>query len=122
MYHDGGGARQFGFSLPDLPEPTHDLRSISGINFGKEVVQVFHTPGHSAGHVIFYIPSLTTALVGDVIFYRGIGRTDLPGGDYDQLLQSIHQVVFTLPNETNLYPGHGPATTVASEKEENPFL
>jgi glyoxylase-like metal-dependent hydrolase (beta-lactamase superfamily II) len=122
LYVNGGGARQFGFTIPTMPLPTQDLSSKSVLNTGEEIIQVFHTPGHSPGHVIFYIPSLATALVGDVIFYRGIGRTDLPGGDYEQLLGSIKNVVFRLPDETILFPGHGPETSVASEQKENPFL
>ncbi len=82
------------------------------------------TPGHSAGHVVYLLQDLTPPLVfvGDVIFAGGIGRTDFPDGDFRQLRTSIHEVLFTLPDETVLLSGHGPPTTVGEEKRSNPFV
>jgi hydroxyacylglutathione hydrolase len=88
----------------------------------SHVAEVLHAPGHSAGHVMFYVEQLSALFCGDVIFYQGIGRTDLPGGDLDTLLNSIQSKVFTLPDETRLLPGHGPETTVGYERKNNPFL
>jgi glyoxylase-like metal-dependent hydrolase (beta-lactamase superfamily II) len=83
---------------------------------------VFHTPGHSPGSLTFYFPDAGAALVGDLIFYRSIGRTDFPGGDIEALKRSVREHVFTLPPETRLLSGHGPETTVADERNHNPFL
>ncbi|MQK95680.1 MBL fold metallo-hydrolase, partial [Escherichia coli] len=86
------------------------------------LVEVRHTPGHSPGHVIFWLPSLNLAFCGDLIFYHGIGRTDLPGGNFEHLRHSIIREVFTLPPHTRLLPGHGPETSVAEERLHNPWL
>ncbi|OIQ49081.1 putative metallo-hydrolase [Pseudodesulfovibrio hydrargyri] len=83
---------------------------------------VFHTPGHSPGSLTFYFPDAGAALVGDLIFYRSIGRTDFPGGDLDTLKRSVRERIFTLPPETRLLSGHGPETSVADEQNHNPFV
>lgn len=83
---------------------------------------ILHTPGHSEGSLTFYFPEATTAFVGDLIFYRSIGRTDFPGGDLDALKESVRKRIFTLPDETLLLSGHGPETTVGDEKNHNPFF
>jgi hydroxyacylglutathione hydrolase len=79
-------------------------------------------PGHCPGSIVYYLPQLNAAFVGDVIFYRSIGRTDLPGGSHETLIQSIKDKVLSLPVGTLLYPGHGPATLVEEEREHNPYL
>ena len=84
--------------------------------------EVRHVPGHSPGHVMLYVADAGVAFVGDVVFAGSIGRTDLPGGDFQQLMQSIREHVLSLPDETVLYPGHGPSTTVGHERVANPFL
>lgn len=122
LWESGGGSAELGFAF-DLPQ----LRPISiqngeAITLGSASIQVLHTPGHTPGHVVFYLPKNHTALVGDLIFYHGVGRTDLPGGSAKVLIQSIHKHILTLPDETVLIPGHGPATTVGEEKRENPFI
>ncbi|MCJ7717886.1 MAG: MBL fold metallo-hydrolase, partial [Anaerolineales bacterium] len=83
---------------------------------------VHHTPGHSAGHVIFHCPEENLLFSGDLIFKQGIGRTDLLGGSYSTLMDSINTWVLPLPDETRIFSGHGPETTVGAEKESNPFL
>lgn len=83
---------------------------------------VFHTPGHSQGSLTFYFPEAGAAFVGDLIFYRSIGRTDFPGGDMDVLKKSVIDHIFTLPPETQLLSGHGPDTSVGEEKNHNPFF
>jgi glyoxylase-like metal-dependent hydrolase (beta-lactamase superfamily II) len=122
LYHAGGGSAFFGISTRPGPAPTLHLAHGQNLSLGRLIVQVRHVPGHSPGHVLFYVPALGAALCGDVIFYDSIGRTDLPGGNQTQLLQSIHQQVLTLPDETRLLPGHGPETTVSRERTQNPYL
>jgi hydroxyacylglutathione hydrolase len=84
--------------------------------------RILHTPGHSEGSLTFYFPEAKTAFVGDLIFYRSIGRTDFPGGDMDVLKQSVREHIFSLPDETVLLSGHGPETSVGDEKNHNPFV
>lgn len=88
---------------------------------GQEI-EVRHVPGHCPGNVLFYFPAMGAAFVGDALFNGSIGRTDLPGGSFEQLEQSIRRQIYTLPDTTAVYPGHGPATTVGTEKEENPYV
>ncbi len=84
--------------------------------------EVRHVPGHCPGNVLFYFQEEKLALVGDAIFAGSIGRTDLPGGDFDVLAKSIRERIYTLPDEVVLLPGHGPSTTVGHEKATNPFV
>jgi glyoxylase-like metal-dependent hydrolase (beta-lactamase superfamily II) len=90
---------------------------VGNLNF-----QVLHTPGHTPGHVCFYEPDEGVLFDGDVLFNRGIGRTDLPGGSMQQLMNSIQEVLFALPDETVVYSGHGLATSIGAEKRLNPWL
>lgn len=92
------------------------------IDFCGEKIEVLHTPGHSAGGVVYYLPESGCSFVGDTIFQMSIGRTDLTGGDYDTLISSIKNKLFSLPEDTVLYPGHGGATTVGEEQMYNPFV
>lgn len=85
-------------------------------------VEVRHVPGHCPGSLLFYFPARRSAFVGDAIFNGKVGRTDLPGGNFSTLEKSIREQIYTLPDETVLYPGHGPATTVATEKQGNPYV
>lgn len=85
-------------------------------------IEVRHVPGHCAGNVLFYFPDAKAAFVGDALFNGGVGRWDLPGGDFDVLARSIREQIYTLPAETSVFPGHGPRTTVGDEKESNPFV
>jgi hydroxyacylglutathione hydrolase len=106
-------------------EPIHVDRWIKqGDRFkalGLEV-EVRHVPGHCPGNVLFYFAAAHAAFVGDALFAGSIGRTDLPGGSMDVLAQSIRTQIYTLPDETVVYPGHGPDTTVGAEKETNPYV
>lgn len=102
---------------PDQPlEPGVPLE-LAGLRF-----EVRYAPGHAPGHVLLYLPEAGVAFVGDVVFQGSIGRSDLPGGDFYRLMQSIREEVMTLPEETVLYPGHGAPTTVGHERVANPFL
>ena len=122
---------------PYLRDPTLNLSAFLGARLesppadgyleeGDEVtvdeihLRVLHTPGHTPGHITLVGENL--AFVGDVIFYEGIGRTDFPRSDHNQLLLTIRTKIYTLPDEMNLLPGHGPETTVAHEKRHNPFV
>lgn len=85
-------------------------------------VEIRHVPGHCPGNVLFYLDSLGAAFVGDALFRGSVGRTDFPGGDFHILERSIRDQIFTLPPTTTVFPGHGPSTTVATEREENPYV
>ena len=116
-------AAWFGVDLGGaLPEPEVELRPGTTVTIGGHPFEVRFTPGHAPGHVILVSHELGTAIVGDVIFAGSIGRTDLPGGDFRALMDSIRNEVLTLPDETRLLPGHGPETTVRQERLGNPFL
>jgi len=117
----GGGAAWFGMKGS---KSSADVLLHEGdtLKVGNLQLQVLHVPGHSPGGVAFYIASEGVVFSGDALFNMGIGRTDLPGGDYDQLIASIQTKLFALPAETVVYSGHGPATTIARERAGNPFL
>lgn len=87
-----------------------------------QTVEVRHVPGHCPGNVLFYFPTLSAAFVGDALFADSVGRTDLPGGSMDVLQQSIRDQIYTLPDATTVYPGHGRSTTVGAEKAGNPYV
>lgn len=113
-------ATWFGLDAPTLPAPDHDLAAGDVVRVGGHSFAVRHTPGHAPGHVVFVGDGV--ALVGDVLFAGSIGRTDLPGGDLDTLLASIARELLTLPDNTAVLPGHGPPTTIGTERSRNPFL
>lgn len=114
------------FALPGLRfEPAQLDRPVAPgdrLELLGESVEVRHVPGHCPGNVLFHFPRTGAAFVGDAIFAGSIGRTDLPGGGYEMLAGSIRTQIYTLPDATVLYPGHGPETTVAAEKANNPFV
>lgn len=113
-------AAAFGLSTSGIPQVDHYIDENDVIKFGKEQFQVYSTPGHSPGSVTFAAP--TAAFVGDVLFAGSIGRTDLPGGDFDTLIHSIKSKLFPLGDDILVYPGHGPSTTIGVERRTNPFL
>lgn len=92
------------------------------IEFGKQRLSIMHIPGHSPGSIVFYNKEQDVAISGDVIFRGSIGRTDLPKGNFEQLIEGIKTKLLVLPHQTAIYPGHGPATTVKYEMSNNPFL
>ncbi len=102
------------FDFEDIPEGSHDF-------LGQECL-VLSTPGHTPGSLSFYFPSLGAVFVGDLIFQGAVGRTDFPGGDMEILKKSARDKIFTLPDNTVIYPGHGPQSTVGEEKRHNPFF
>lgn len=117
-----GGAPLFGLQIDPGPEPTIDLYDGQTAHIGSNQFQVYHAPGHTKGHVIFYCKAEKVVFCGDVIFQGSIGRTDLPGGDYQTLINSIQTKILSLPDDTRLLSGHGPETTVGRERKWNPFL
>lgn len=122
LWRAEGGAPLFGLKIDPGPEPTIDLSQGQRLLLGSVVFEVRYTAGHTPGHCIFFVPSDAVCFCGDLIFQQGVGRTDLPGGDWDTLAASIRSQVFTLPDATRLLSGHGPETTVGQEKKSNPFV
>jgi glyoxylase-like metal-dependent hydrolase (beta-lactamase superfamily II) len=122
LWRNEGGAPWFGMRLDPGPEPTIDLVDGMKMRLGNNEFQVVESPGHSRGHVMFYLKKEHILFCGDVIFKNSIGRTDLPGGDYETLMDTINKKVLPLPDETRLLNGHGVETTVGAERENNPFL
>jgi hydroxyacylglutathione hydrolase len=115
-------AALWGIQMEATPPPDVMLEEGQVVAVGELRLEVLYTPGHAPGHVSFYVPAYAALFDGDVLFQQGIGRTDLPGGDYELLMRSIREKILTLPDETDVFPGHGAPTTIADERELNPFL
>jgi glyoxylase-like metal-dependent hydrolase (beta-lactamase superfamily II) len=113
-------ADYWNMSFKDSPEPTNLLQGGEEIEAGLLRFKVIHTPGHSPGGISIFLPG--HVFTGDALFEGSIGRTDLPGGDYDLLISSIREKLLVLPGDTIVHPGHGPETTIAEERRNNPFL
>lgn len=109
-----------GLSYPEPPPPDRLLKDGDSLDISDLQFKVVHTPGHTPGGICLVGEGLVFS--GDTLFNCGIGRTDLPGGSYDQLIRSIHTKLMVLPDSTVVYPGHGPETTIADERSSNPFL
>ncbi len=111
------------YGFPKYEKTTIDSYLSEGdiIQFGIHSLKVLFTPGHSPGHIVFYSEKDGFVIGGDVLFKQSIGRTDLPGGDFDTLIRSIHTQLFTLPDNTVVYPGHGEPTKIGFEKNNNPY-
>jgi hydroxyacylglutathione hydrolase len=114
-------ASNYGFHHYEATEPDAYLEEGSAITFGNQRFAILFVPGHAPGHVAFYNKEEKVVIAGDVLFRNSVGRTDLPGGDFDTLIKSIHEKLFTLPDAVTVYPGHGPTTTIGFEKRTNPF-
>ena len=104
------------------PSPDHLMTDADTIPLGEMSWTLLSAPGHSPASICLYQASEQILIAGDVLFYESIGRTDLPGGNHQLLLQNIHQKLFTLPDTVSVYPGHGPSTTIGHERMHNPFL
>lgn len=122
LHHAMNSAMMFGVPLATVPQKDGGIDVARSIHLGAEELHVLFTPGHSPGSVSFYYPKGNWIIAGDVLFERSIGRTDLPGGNFEILKESIQRQLYTLPDDTIVYPGHGPATTIGMEKNENPFV
>ena len=115
-------ASLWGIPMEPAPGPDADLSEGQVIEIGNSRIHVLHTPGHAPGHVSFHEPVSRSLFDGDVLFKEGIGRTDFPGGDYTLLMRTIQEKLLVLPDDTSVYSGHGPFTTIGSERRWNPFL
>jgi len=113
-------AEHWGMEFESSPMPDRLLHGGEKLAVGQLVLEVIHTPGHSPGGTSLYLPG--HVFTGDTLFDSSIGRTDLPGGDYQTLIDSIRERLLTLPDETIVHPGHGPETTIGREKIGNPFV
>ncbi len=111
-----------GVAPPGAVTIDEPLRDAGKVRAGSVEASVLHTPGHTQGSVCLYFPAEKTLVAGDTLFAGSIGRTDLPGGNYEQILTSLHDRVLALPDDTVVVPGHGPTTTIGEERETNPFL
>ena len=112
----------YGFNVEKSPEPTVLLNESEKIKFGSSELDILFTPGHSAGHIVFVNHEQKFVINGDVLFQGSIGRTDLPGGDYNTLIESIKTKLLPLSDDFTVYSGHGPSTTIGYERNHNPFL
>lgn len=110
----------FGLKVPAPPKVDSFLKEGAGLEFGNETLKVLHTPGHSPGSVSLVGDGYV--LTGDALFNQSIGRTDLPGGDFDTLINSIKSKLFALSDDTMVYPGHGSETSIGDERLANPFV
>lgn len=122
LWRAGGGGALFGFDIDPGPEPAIDFVHGMKMKLGSNEFEVRFTPGHTPGHCVLYVASAKVCFCGDLIFAGSVGRADLPGGDWDALVKSIQEQIFTLPDDTRLLSGHGPVTTVGEEKLSNPFV
>ena len=114
--------RSFGFQVETPPEPAAWLTDGDTYQFGSSEIKAFHTPGHSPGSLVYYSAEAGILITGDVLFDGSIGRTDLPGGNYTQLIDSIQKKILVLPRDTRVFPGHGSETSIGKEIDHNPFL
>ncbi|MFN4233760.1 MAG: MBL fold metallo-hydrolase [Bacteroidia bacterium] len=112
----------YGVPVVSSPEPAYFLDESQRLTFGNSSLQIFHTPGHSPGSISFFDKEGKMLIVGDVLFNGSIGRTDLPGGNYETLINSIVTKLLPLGDEVKVYSGHGPVTSIGKEKLTNPFL
>lgn len=115
-------AHSYGIHYKGSPEPVSFLKEGDVIEFGQTKLEVIYVPGHSRGSICLHHIKSHALIAGDVLFKDSIGRTDLPGGDHELLLNGIREKLFILPSETRVYPGHGPSTTIGYEKDHNPFF
>ncbi len=114
--------QMYGVPYERSPEPTNFIKHGEEVKFGTAVLEAIFTPGHSPASLSFLERKSNILMAGDVLFHESIGRTDLPGGSMEVLLKSIEERLFILPDETLVYPGHGPKTTIGHERVNNPFL
>ena len=115
-------AEWLGVATPETEKPDASLANGMRVGLDSLPAEVIHTPGHTQGSVCLHFAPLNLLIAGDTLFAGGIGRTDLPGGNPRQIIDSIHSHLLTLPEETRVIPGHGHSTTIGEEKQSNPFL
>jgi glyoxylase-like metal-dependent hydrolase (beta-lactamase superfamily II) len=115
-------SKMYGLNLSSIEAPIEYIEEGDSVSFGHTTLNILFTPGHSPASVCFSHAGSKQLIAGDVLFQGSIGRTDLPGGDYDTLIASITDKLFPLGDDVIVYPGHGPATTIEVERKSNPFL
>jgi hydroxyacylglutathione hydrolase len=115
-------AAWLGVDPPETAPPDEPLNDGQRVGLANYPAQIIHTPGHTQGSICLYFAPLKMILAGDTLFAGSIGRTDLPGGNPEQIIDSIHSRLLTLPDDTKVVPGHGPTTTIGAERKTNPFL
>jgi glyoxylase-like metal-dependent hydrolase (beta-lactamase superfamily II) len=116
-------ANRMEFDMPNRPPtPTEFLDETKEIKCGKFKLKILHVPGHTPGHLVYYLEEENALFTGDVLFYHSIGRSDFPYGNCEQLVTGIKHKLLTLPEKTKVYPGHGECSTIGNEKKGNPFL
>jgi len=118
----GTQAAWLGVGAPETAPPDSGLLEGQTVGLEHYAAKVLHTPGHTQGLICLHFVPLNLLIAGDTLFAGSIGRTDLPGGNYDQIMESIHSRLLVLPDETKVIPGHGPQTTIGRERRSNPFL
>jgi hydroxyacylglutathione hydrolase len=111
-----------GMKNPGKVEIDHSVGQSDTVRAGSLTANVIHTPGHTEGSICLYFPAESKLIAGDTLFAGSIGRTDLPGGSMEKIINSLHEKVMALPDDTLVVPGHGPLTTIGEERESNPFL
>ncbi len=115
-------ANWLGVETPEMAPPDESLADGRTVGLSSYPASVLHTPGHTQGSICLHFAPLKLLVAGDTLFAGSIGRTDLPGGNYDQIIDSIHTRLLTLPDETKVVPGHGPSSTIGTERRSNPFI
>jgi glyoxylase-like metal-dependent hydrolase (beta-lactamase superfamily II) len=115
-------ASWLGMATPGKVEIDHSLNDQDKVGSGPLTATILHTPGHTEGSICLYFPVEQKLIAGDTLFAGSIGRTDLFGGSFDKIIRSLHEKLLALPDETLVVPGHGPVTTIGTERESNPFL
>jgi hydroxyacylglutathione hydrolase len=115
-------AAWLGMKSPGKVDIDDSLGQADVVKAGSLVANVMHTPGHTEGSICLYFPAEKKLIAGDTLFAGSIGRTDLPGGSFEKIIESLHGQVLALPDETLVIPGHGPETTIGEERQSNPFL
>jgi len=122
LKHADSYAEMLGFRIDKIINPVNYLNEGDIIKFGNSKLKVIYTPGHAGGSICFYSKEQKFIITGDVLFQGSIGRTDLPTGNFQLLINNIKTKLLTLDEDTIVYPGHGPATRIGFEKKNNPFL
>jgi hydroxyacylglutathione hydrolase len=115
-------AQKYGVPFTKSPDPEVFIEEGDQIKFGNTTLEIYFTPGHAPGHVVFYHKEQNILIAGDTIFKRSMGRTDLPGGNQEDLIKSVKEKILTLPEKTVIFSGHGPSTSVGEEIVENPYF
>lgn len=115
-------AQSYGLSVEDSPAPSRYLEDGMTLEIGRRTIEVLHTPGHTQGGCCLLLRNEQVLLSGDTLFADSVGRTDLPGGNHDQLIASIKEKLMPLPDETVVWPGHGPSSTIGRERRSNPYI